>query len=83
MSRKKKVEPTWRVISVTMLQGNRDRLRDAIRIRDLPLEGMTMDATSTQITAYINTTRTAREVEDELRAQLQFSGWMAVEEEEE
>jgi len=79
---RKKIEPTWRCVSVTMLQGNRDRLRDALRIRGMALGGLTMDATSTQITAYINTTRTAREIEDALRAQLQFSGWMAVEEEE-
>jgi hypothetical protein len=80
MSRKKQVEPAWRCISVTMLQGNRDRLRDAMRIRNMPIEGWLVGPT--KVTAYVHTTRTAREVEDELRAQLQFSGWLEVEEEE-
>lgn len=80
MSKKKAAAPVWRVISVTMLQGNRDRLREAIRIRDLALDGLTLGPT--KVTAYINTTQTANEIEDALRAQLQFSGWMEVEEEE-
>jgi hypothetical protein len=76
--RKPKAQPT-NVISITMLQGNRDRLREAIRLRDMPLLGLTNGITT--VTAYVETRRTADEVEDELRAQLMFPGWMQVEQE--
>jgi len=77
MSKKKDV---WRLVSITMLQGWRERLLDACRMRDLRIEGT--ERGPTKFTVYVETTRTPTQVEDELRAQLQFEGWMAVEEEE-
>lgn len=68
----------WRTVTVTMLTGWRGRLADAIRLRGFPLEALGDDGLQT--VAIINTTRTADQVEDELRAQLQFGGWMDVEE---
>lgn len=76
MSKRKEV---WRVISVTMLQGWRERLREACRMRDMRVEGT--ENGPTKFTVYVETTRTAAQVEDELRAQLQFEGWMNVQEE--
>ncbi len=77
--RKSKPEPL-RIIFITMLQANRDRLREAIKMRDMPLVGLITGPTL--VTAYVETRRTATQVEDELRAQLMFGGWMQVEEEE-
>lgn len=74
----KQAASAWHEVSVTLLTGWRGRLADAIRLRGFPLEAIGDDGLRT--TAVIRTTRTVDEVEDELRAQLQFSGWMAVEE---
>lgn len=69
----------WRIVSITMLQGWRERLMDACRRRDFRIIGTKTGPT--QVVVYVETTRTVEQTEDDLRAQLQFDGWMAVEEE--
>jgi hypothetical protein len=71
----------WRLVSITMLESWRARLRDAIRLLGmLPVD---VDIRPAAVTITIRTTRTAEEVENLLRGQLQFQGWMDVGEEDE
>jgi hypothetical protein len=69
----------WRVVCVTMLDGWRHQLIDACAKLDLRVQGMERGAT--KFTLYLETTRPPAQVERELRTQLQFEGWMTVEEE--
>lgn len=67
-----------RTFDVTMLTGWKHRIIDALHLLAIPLDAIGDDGLNT--TAIVTTRRTADELEDELRAQLQFNGWMSVEE---
>ena len=70
----RKPKTQWRLVSITMMEGWRGRLRDALRLLGMLPEAI--DVGPTTVTITIRTTRTADEVEDLLRGQLQFGGWM-------
>jgi hypothetical protein len=70
-----------RIVAVTMGQGWTARLREALRLHAVPLERMRLGDTT--VTVWLETTRTAEQVEAALRAQLMFPGWMRVEYDEE
>lgn len=67
----------WSGVNVSMGVGWKARLREALRLLAIPVEAIRTGPTT--VTFTLTTTRSADEVEEQLRAQLMFPGWMAVE----